>query len=486
MDKHNPIIYFLGAGGCLLIALHGKQSHIGAMAASLGGVILSQTAMNKASERFVEDEVRVILKNTEVAKFELMAQAELIELLPEDKQPQIIETQAVKALSGLEKYNWENIVDENCLLVGGEPGSAKTSTVAGYIVPMISNKFESEIIVLDSHAKKNDWQGMGYNRVINNYEQIYECLLWLDEERERRRNSFDSHHLLIVIFDEINDMWSYLERQDKQNKTKRLSNAQLILQTLLNCRKFDIQIIGMMQSHLCEDIGLSGAVRRQAMIILFNGAAREEAGRNKSKLGEQEYSYLTNKNRPYCCVITGYQNIIIADHPTHGYHTNFAKKGKIPENIIQPKDWDIVTIPFATNINSNFQENNQLFNSNKYIDTADELGQSDEGVSDMSECEDSNDTSPTPHPQAQELENIFNKGCSDTSPLTLIPDNWSPVSPKVDGLDADVRGVIVNLININCPKEETIKLVFGCSKSGKSKSWKAASYWYEEIKAQIK
>ena len=70
-------------------------------------------------------------------------------------------------------------------------------------------------------------------------------------------------------------------------------------------------------------------------------------------------------------------------------------------------------------------------------------------------------------------------------PLTLILDGWSPVSPKVGGLDAEVRGVIVNLININCPKEETIKLVFGCSKSGKSKSWKAASYWYDKIKAQI-
>ena len=42
--------------------------------------------------------------------------------------------------------------------------------------------------------------------------------------------------------------------------------------------------------------------------------------------------------------------------------------------------------------------------------------------------------------------------------------------------------MLVSLININCPKEETIKLVFGCAKSGKSKSWKAASYWYEELK----
>ncbi|MDT9341663.1 hypothetical protein VV11_020440 [Trichodesmium erythraeum 21-75] len=42
--------------------------------------------------------------------------------------------------------------------------------------------------------------------------------------------------------------------------------------------------------------------------------------------------------------------------------------------------------------------------------------------------------------------------------------------------------MLVSLININCSKEETIKLVFGCSKSGKSKSWKVASYWYEELK----
>ena len=112
--------------------------------------------------------------------------------------------------------------------------------------------------------------------------------------------------------------------------------------------------------------------------------------------------------------------------------------------------------------------------------------ESDDGVSEDIEGEGSSEISPTPHPHSQQLENIFSKEYSDISPRTLIPDSWSPVSPKVGDLDAEVRGVIVNLININCPKEETIKLVFGCSKSGKSKSWKAASYWYEEIKAQIK
>ena len=48
-----------------------------------------------------------------------------------------------------------------------------------------------------------------------------------------------------------------------------------------------------------------------------------------------------------------------------------------------------------------------------------------------------------------------------------------------------MRGLLVELINIKCPKKETIKLVFGVTK-GTSKKYKAASYWYEEIKEQIK
>lgn len=485
MVNHNPLIYLLGASGCLLISLHSKQSNLGAIAASLGGGVLAQIAMSRASDRFPDDEIASIIRNTEIAKYELVAKTELMQLLPQDIQPQIVDVQASGALppaSGIEKYNWEQIVDENCLLIGGEPGSAKTSVVAGYIVPKISQSIESEIIVLDSHAKKNDWQGMGYNRVINDYEQIYECLLWLDEERERRRNSENSHHLLIIIFDEINDMWSYLERQDKQNKTKRLSNAQLILQTLLNCRKFDIQIIGMMQSHLCEDIGLSGAVRRQAMIILLNGAAREEAGRSKNKLSTQQYGYLTDKNRPYCCLITGYQSVTIADHPTHGHHTDFAKKGKMPENTNKPRNWGIQTIPFVI---TNSDKNKTVSNSKNYTTNFESTTPNKEGFTSEGESEDEGSNEPTPHPDANLLESIFSKGCSDLEPLALIPDGWVAADPMSTDLPAKVRGVLRDLIAINCSKKEAIKLVCGASKGGGAK-YKAASYWYDEIKTQIK
>ena len=486
MDKNNPLIYLLGASGCLLLALHGKQTNTGAMAASLGGAVLAQTAMTKASERFIDDEVNVILRNAEISKFELAAQAELIQLLPQETQAEIIDVQATQTIpESVDKYDWEQVVDGNLLLIAGEPGSAKTSVTAGYIVPRISNKYESEIIVLDSHAKKNDWAGMGYHRVLHDYERIYDCLVWLDEERERRRTSSEEKHLLIIIFDEINDMWEYLEKTDEVNKTKRLKNAQAILRTLLNCRKFNIKLIGMMQTHLCQDLKISGASRRQALMILLNGAARQVAYDNKKELSAQQYAYVSDeKNRPYCCLITGYKRMTVAEHPTHGHHDTFAEKGKKPENVSQPKYWGIRSIPFALKTNSNLEENNTT-SGNNIIHT--ETGRFDlnkKSESEGSESEGEGSDEPVQNPDALKLESMLRKEYSDLEPPALIPDGWSPADPLALELPAEVRGVLRDLISIKCTKKETIELVFNAKKGGGNKYIKA-SEWYDKIKAQI-
>jgi len=55
---NNPLIYLLGSTGCLLIALHSKQTNLGAIASSFGGMVLAQTSMSKAFERFPEDEIK--------------------------------------------------------------------------------------------------------------------------------------------------------------------------------------------------------------------------------------------------------------------------------------------------------------------------------------------------------------------------------------------------------------------------------------------
>ena len=67
----------------------------------------------------------------------------------------------------------------------------------------------------------------------------------------------------------------------------------------------------------------------------------------------------------------------------------------------------------------------------------------------------------------------------------IVPDNWVCCTPKTDNLTPEVTGLIVQLIQNKISKEKTINAVFGCCKNSKSKSWKAASYWYEEIKQSI-
>ncbi|MDE5085151.1 MAG: hypothetical protein O4859_29680, partial [Trichodesmium sp. St18_bin1] len=240
----------------------------------------------------------------------------------------------------------------------------------------------------------------------------------------------------------------------------------------------------MMQDANVEAIGISKKSKDQAVIILSGKAALDEAFISGVKANDERYIELSNTGYP--CVVSGALSFKLAIHPTHGHYPEYGRTGKPPANMIKPIISDKQIIPFAKNTNSNSKENSDILNREKYLDNDDKSEESEDGVSEDIEGEGSSEISPTPHPHSQQLGNIFSKGYSDISPRTLIPDSWSPVSPKVGGLDAEVRGVIVNLININCPKEETIKLVFGCSKSGKSKSWKAASYWSEEIKAQIK
>ena len=64
----------------------------------------------------------------------------------------------------------------------------------------------------------------------------------------------------------------------------------------------------------------------------------------------------------------------------------------------------------------------------------------------------------------------------------IVPDNWVTFTPKTNNLTPEVTGLIVQLIQNKISKEKTINIIFECCKNSKSKTWKAASYWYEEIK----
>ena len=110
---------------------------------------------------------------------------------------------------------------------------------------------------------------------------------------------------------------------------------------------------------------------------------------------------------------------------------------------------------------------------------------SEKGVSNEDDREEAVLLTPEENDAITQLEFILQKNPINLTPLTLIPNGWVHIDPIAGELSTEVRGLLVELINIKCSKKETIKLVFGVTK-GTSKKYKAASYWYEEVKEQIK
>nr|CAD5988567.1 ATPase (Modular protein) [Planktothrix pseudagardhii] len=246
----------------------------------------------------------------------------------------------------LDFYNWENLADEaSGILVGGNSGSAKTSLAAGFIVGKLTAVTPAEVIVLDIHQRKNIiWKQMGFPRVESDVETIFQIMKWLIDEIERRKQ--EDGHPMIICLDEINDTLSELEQLDivkpLGGKEKRRNTFIYAIRKLSNARKFDICLLGFMQSHNTEAIGIDGKFRNNFLLVLCGASARGEI-QNIWKHDDPRFLHI--KNTAYPVVISGSNPHQIAEHPTHKHHTQYRKKGNAPANLIQPRFLDKSSIP---------------------------------------------------------------------------------------------------------------------------------------------
>ena len=161
------------------------------------------------------------------------------------------------------------------------------------------------------------------------------------------------------------------------------------------------------------------------------------------------------------------------------------RKVRNQKNVSKPKIWEITSIPFAKFKNNKYNNKTEDLKSNIITTKPKKFNLKEEGVSNEDEKEEAVLLTPKENDAITQLEYILQKGPINLTPLTLIPNGWIHIDPIARELSTEVRGLLVELINIKCSKKEAIKLVFGVTK-GTSKKYKAASYWYEEIKEQIK
>jgi hypothetical protein len=320
---------------------------VGALASSVG-TALTYPAMKK-SERGIlrQDTADQIFDIGEAAIIERYKQA----VFPSPKMPDLNIYNHVLGMfpeqePQLEFYNWSDLQYEaNAIIVGGNPGSGKSTIVGGFLAPMISRLAESEIIVCDPDANSNRWQEYGYKRIVSDYGAIYQTLIAVATEKENRKTSGKKHQI-ILIMDELNDCqgaWRSMYNRAEYNQ------AIEAIRTLGNARKYNITPIILMQSHNVEDIGLSRKYRNQFAVILCCASARDEI-QNIWKQNDERWQWV--KNNPYPCVLVGSIPTQIAQHPTHGHHQQFKKVGNAPSNILSPVCGNIQTIPDFQNMES--------------------------------------------------------------------------------------------------------------------------------------
>ncbi|MFM6358008.1 MAG: hypothetical protein ACKPH7_27290 [Planktothrix sp.] len=321
----------------------------GAIAATVG-TALTYPAMKRSERGIIRQETAdTIFDIGEAATIERYKQA----VFPVPKMPDLtIHNHVLGMLPGdvqetqLEFYNWDDLKHEaNAIIVGGNPGSGKSTIVGGFIAPMISRLSESEVIVCDPDANSNRWSEYGYTRIVSDYKAIYDTLIAVATEKENRKSTGKKHQI-ILIMDELNDCqgaWRSMYNRAEYNQ------AIEAIRTLGNARKYNITPIILMQSHNVEDIGLSRKYRNQFAVILCCASARDEV-MNIWKQQDERWQWV-NKN-PYPCVLVGSIPTQIAQHPTHGHHQQFKKVGNAPSNILSPVCSDIQSIPDFQNIES--------------------------------------------------------------------------------------------------------------------------------------
>jgi hypothetical protein len=234
--------------------------------------------------------------------------------------PQPIEQKPVEVIPSpltkkpLPPFDRDRIINESKgLMVLGDMGAAKTC-----VVQYIANGFDGHgIIVFDPHGM-TDW-GNAY--VITKMGAIYEQMRILLDLLENG----DTTPLLIIC-----DEWLEI-RGDRRNK-KGSEYAGLaddfIRLFSTKPRKFNKLAAFVLHSPNVEAAGVDSFLRENYLKIYLG------------RLAKKEFPQILDCAYP--CVLEDEQQ----EHPTHGHHTEFKPKGKVPRNL-EPLQSAPINIPLA-------------------------------------------------------------------------------------------------------------------------------------------
>jgi hypothetical protein len=212
------------------------------------------------------------------------------------------------------RFDRDRIVDETKgLMIIGDMGAAKTC-VAQYI----ANGFNGYgIIIFDPHGK-TDW-GSAY--VISKMGAIYEQMRILLDLLENG----DETPLLIIC-----DEWLEIRGDRRNKKGSEYSGLADDFIRLFSTkpRKFNKLAAFVLHSPNVEAAGVDSFLRENYLKVYLG------------RLAKKEFPQI--QDCAYPCVVEDEQQV----HPTHGHHSEFKPKGKVPRNL-EPLESAPIKIPLA-------------------------------------------------------------------------------------------------------------------------------------------
>ena len=221
--------------------------------------------------------------------------------------------------SGCPLYNWERIVfDLTCAVIAGNTGYGKSS-VALWLLGMLTREKPAIITVFDPHASENNWEDYGL-RTLADFGEIEEAIYEAEKELDlRRMDKSRPRTPMILVLDELGAcMDNFKDKKRVARINRRIASEG---------RKFFMTGVVINQSDNCDAMGLDSKYKKNYTTIYVGELAREQF-----KRGTEERQILDATAYP-CCV-TGNVPARIAEHPTHGHHTEYQQRGKKPANLL--------------------------------------------------------------------------------------------------------------------------------------------------------
>lgn len=374
-------------------------------------------------------------------------------------------------------YDWQQLPDDaSGVIITGNAGSGKSS-LALWLLGLLTQQQPAIIKVLDPHATINNWHEHGLETVAD-FEAIENELAGavaeLDRRRKLTRSELKSQPPYIFVADELMGMIS--EFENPKSVSKALSR--------LGCegRKYGVSLIAIAHTSNADALGIDAKLRSNYLVLAVGAPARQIG---EKVWGKKSPEFCHLHDSAYPCLVSGSVADQVAIHPTHGYATQYKKQGVPPRNLLpinqvnQPGQTISNQPKSETDIIKNYLD--RLYNLPGYNPPNDTLSQGEnesEKFSLQAESENEGENAET------QTEREFSP-CSESEnqgEMTPEPGNLGGLSESENIFTLDEAGQVLASKKSGKNKPEIIATVWGV-KPGKSRKYESAKAKFEAIQA---